>query len=127
MVISTAAVEAINDFYETAYQKGYQDALKNKELPVGTSYRQAYENGVRDQNFDNGRYYDDDDLERAKQEGIEEAWATAKFALLMVSNEEMCRVFKVNKWQMLFNELTGTEAVDRLKERAKTQRWRISD
>ena len=119
MVISTAAAEAINDFYETAYQKGYQDALKNKELPVGISYRQAYENGVRDQNFDNGRYYDDDDLERAKQEGIEEAWATAKFALLMASNEEMCRVFKVDKWQMLFNELTGTEAVDRLKERAK--------
>ena len=45
----------------------------------------------------------------------------------MVSNEEMCRVFKVDKWQMLFNELTGTEAVNRLKERAKAQRWRISD
>ena len=36
------------------------------------SYRQGYENGVRDQRLREGKFYDDDDLEKAKEEGRQE-------------------------------------------------------
>ena len=36
------------------------------------SYRQGYENGVKDQRLREGKYYDDNDLENAKEEGRKE-------------------------------------------------------
>ena len=108
------AQEVLDQYYKKAFEDGYQKALLNKGSEGSFSYRQGYENGRRDQKIDD-RIFDYDDIDfaihTARQEGLNDAWECAKRAMLEMSSEELCRTFGVEKWQDLFRELNGEQAV----------------
>jgi len=108
------AQEMLTKYYERAFEDGYQNALLNKGPEGSYTYKQGYENGRRDQKIDDKKY-DDEDIEfairAARVEGMNDAWECAKKAMLELSNEELCRIFGVDKWQDIFKKLSGTEAV----------------
>ena len=50
------AIEIIEEFYNRAYKKGYEEA-QLKIAPEGSfSYRQGYVNGRRDQKFEDSNF-----------------------------------------------------------------------
>ena len=108
------ADEMLKEYYDKAFEDGYQKALLNKGPEGSYTYKQGYENGRRDQKIDDNKY-DDDDIEfairAARIEGMNDAWKCARKAILEMSNEELRRIFGVDKWQDVFRKLSGAEAV----------------
>ena len=107
------AQEMLVKYYEKAFEDGYQKALL-KPAPEGSyTYKQGYENGRRDQKLET--FCDDDDVDfairAARLEGRNDAWECARKAMLEMSNEELFKIFKVNRWQDIFEKYDGAEAV----------------